>query len=136
MTVGSNYGGYGGYGNGYGAGYGAGQGAGQGAGSLAGLGNLAALAASPSAAIDSEVLNLAARALALPSAGAPLATSINVPFFSQTSYTSPSVAAVNSIPQGATGSSAAAAASNVEKNIAKNYQGSSYGAAPAYGSAY
>lgn len=134
MIVGSNYGGYGGYGSGYGSGYGAG--GANGANGAIGLGSLAAYANSPSAAIDAQVLGLAAQTLALPSAGAPLASTINIPVFHQTAYTSPSVAAVNAVPQGATGSSAAAAASNVASNIAKNYGGSSYGAAPAPAAAY
>lgn len=136
MIVGSNYGGYGGYGSGYGSGYGAGAGGAGGAGGAIGLGSLAGYANSPSAAIDAQVLGLAAQTLALPSAGAPLASTINIPVFHQTAYTSPSVAAVNAVPQSATGSSAAAAASNVASNIAKNYGGSSYGAAPAVGSSY
>ncbi|XP_075162732.1 chorion protein 18 [Haematobia irritans] len=92
-----------------------------------GLGNLAGFAESPRSALDGQVLGLAREALALPSAGAPMRAAVNVPLFHNTAYTAPAVHASPALPVGATGSTAAAAASNVDKNHAKDFGKKSYG---------
>ncbi|XP_073837967.1 chorion protein 18 [Musca autumnalis] len=118
---------------------------GYGHGSASSASSVAGLVHTPTSALDAEVLRLAAKALALPSPGAPLSTQVRVPVFHNTAYSFPAVAAVPAVPQGAHDSSAAAAASNVNRNHAKTYghlagqHNSGYGASHgsnAYGPSY